>query len=363
MAETLHENDRGVSLKSKKKRGADKAHGEYIFGLDYLKSVADCDYDAKGLWADIFMNMIVSDSIRGVAPGDPVGLAGFLGMPSIVAEPWHLAIQKPLQQLEDMNVFSRGRDVDDRLPVDAIVNRRLFEKWKADEAISEARRQAAYARWGTGHSEYKSDAKLSKPPTNGNTNNNANEVHSDNSEDEWLHGVVKKLGGVGDAKSNTNGVQSGCLPNRTEPNLPQPNLSEHSHRYTNAETERSTEHGEPTAVGACVGSVLDSDFGVLITEPLMKRILRVTSDNTVWMIWWSVGVERIEPVDGGISMIVGWLDYIEGCATEEQRSAKQQGVIDTPGRFLVKRVLEWTRQNSVKMPPLPEGGAKGCVKK
>lgn len=88
---------------------------------------------AQGLWINLLCRMWRSN-IRGVLTGDVTALSALVGRSEAEVRPL-------LEELAKNKVFSRGREVGDGLPEDAIVNRRMYREWSIRRKRAEAGRK------------------------------------------------------------------------------------------------------------------------------------------------------------------------------------------------------------------------------
>lgn len=308
----------------------EKEPGTYFFWSDWLGTeVKGCTYAAKGLWMDLLANM-ADETPQGVITGDLESLAEVLGFTGPMAAAWANLYGELIVELESKGVFSRGIDVDEDLPEDAIVNRRMYRKWSERVGISEARSRAARVRWDRekgvpegrvsmaeiraelADAECKSDAKPCKGDANG--------MQAAGAEVVRRRGVAKSAPIFSDAKTCLSPTQ----PNPTNPNPTQPR----------------GEKGAPAAIGESLGDVQAID-----AKSLYHRIIKATRDEGLRARWWNHAVNAFRDR----KQLAALDDHVRYLETKG-------GGISNPSRYLVKRVLASARELKVVVKDVPKGG-------
>lgn len=310
----------------------EKGRGTYFFWSDWRGSeVAGLTYAAKGLWIDLLAAM-ADKTPQGVVSGDLESLAEALGYAGPMARAWVSEYRHLVEELEQKGVFSRGRDLDDELEPDAIVNRRMYRERLKVQEVSEARSRAARIRWSGAkeapagrvsmdqvRSEIaspacKTYAKLCKGDANG--------MQSENAEGSGMKGDRDISAMHGDAKSCYTPTQ----PNPTQPTQPNP---------------KGVQGGEILGVGECIG-LLEPLTG----KSVYDRLIRFTRDKGERARWWNK-VVNVFRIAGQLPALDDHLQYVEG--------SEGQG-IKKPSAYMVSRVLKSARELRLTVPDVPEGG-------
>lgn len=103
---------------------------------------------------------------------------------------------------------------------------------------------------------------------------------------------------------------------------------------------------------------LQNRVGELSPEKMLTKTLSATGEgNPAWVAWWGKAVDVLDP-DGLIELN----DIIHTAKMPEaERKAKGVGVIHSPDRWIVKKILEYSRlrRNQGRPMPLPDTPKKG----
>lgn len=103
-------------------------------------------FAAQGLWINMLAHAWFQDP-RGVLPGDLLELARVMGCKNNTVKAFAADIEPLIVELEANSVFSRGKAVNDSLPENAIVNRRMWREWQEEMGRVEQARNAANIGW------------------------------------------------------------------------------------------------------------------------------------------------------------------------------------------------------------------------
>ena len=305
----------------------EKQSGSYFFWDAWRGSeIGRCTYDAKGLWMDI-LAVMSSENPRGVIAGDLEALADALGF-GAMTELWATQNARFVSELERKNVFSRGGEIDEELPPNAIVNRRMYREYCKEVELSEERRRAANIRW------------------DGRENKAANNTTMDEIKAELACKTCKV-----DAKQETvdasqvvesEGVAVGRAPtvecktmlSPTQTNPTQPTQTKALHAVTAGEV-----HGE-------------SATRPLVGKDIFDRLIAFTRDRGPRAKWWNVVVNAFRKA-GQLSALDEHCQSVEG---------ERGNGIKAPTRYMSKRVFASARELGIVVPDLPKGdmGASGC---
>lgn len=112
--------------------GLNREPGMYVYEKDLLHddAVESCSMAAFGLWVKMLLGPMRRSEPKGVLPGDPHDIARlFKCVTELQAKAWVVDNDPLLRELEQHDVFSRGKDMPGILAPDAIVNRRMYREW------------------------------------------------------------------------------------------------------------------------------------------------------------------------------------------------------------------------------------------
>ena len=95
-------------------------------------------------------------------------------------------------------------------------------------------------------------------------------------------------------------------------------------------------------------------FGELtLLDDLLGRVYAVAKDGAAWQQWWRKALSAIQQNPDGWCYFVDTLCYVEDCINPQVRAAKDLGVLNAPGKYLVSKLLQWARHHQVRIPGLP----------
>lgn len=312
-----------------------KDPGFYMFPSDWLNSeVMACSDGEYRLWHVVFMRMWGRNP-WGVFPGDKAGFCAAMQIsdPEIVEVCWG-KWEPLLAGLERRNVFSRGRDIDDLLPPDAIVNRRWYREWCEAEGLSAERSFANSQRRVV-------QEKIARESIEECTKMNKINNDSTNGEQIVSLEVVRNemVAARFDGDESTKKNRSRHQPSR---------------QAAEADTERAVVGVGGAAVGA---------DGFRERHLLFLRVKQATGDRGAYMDWWRKVIPCLWKL-GQIGILEEWLKYVEDCANPVIAQAKGLTPLSAPGRFLSSRVLKDFRDHrdrhklnpdTFRLPDLPTG--------
>lgn len=103
-------------------------------------------FAAQGLWINMLAHAWFQEP-RGVLPGDLLELARVMGCKNNTVMAFAKDIEPLIVELEANGVFSRGKEMNDSLPENAVVNRRMWREWQEEMGRVEQARNAANIGW------------------------------------------------------------------------------------------------------------------------------------------------------------------------------------------------------------------------
>jgi len=111
-----------------------------------------------------------------------------------------------------------------------------------------------------------------------------------------------------------------------------------------------TQAGDLLPIGGIFG-------GLTALDGLLVRVYAVGKDSAVWQQWWRKALSAIQKDPDGWCYFVDLLCYVEDCVNPKVRAAKDLGVLKSPGKYLVNKLLSWARHHQVRIPALPREAA------
>lgn len=127
----------------------DRDPGMYFYVADWTgdKALQRCSDAAIGLWSNLLFGPMFEAVPRGVLPGDWHDVAKLMGAKSDREAAAWVAERRPLLlELEQKKVFYRGATMPGTLAPDAIVNKRMYVEWLANEDFVAHQKAAGKAR-------------------------------------------------------------------------------------------------------------------------------------------------------------------------------------------------------------------------
>jgi len=107
-----------------------------------------------------------------------------------------------------------------------------------------------------------------------------------------------------------------------------------------------TQAGDLLPIGGIFG-------GLTALDSLLVRVYAVGKDGEKWQQWWRKALSAIQKDPDGWCYFVDLLCYVEDCVNPKVRAAKDLGVLKSPGKYLVSKLLSWARHHQVRIPALP----------
>lgn len=354
--------------KRRKKQPGEKTPGDYFFWGDWETDTAlkSCDYAAQGFWMDCLCKM--RDQAKPfMLPGDMDALAGLFGMPKAARKAWGDAVQPLLDELEAHGVFTRGREIDERLPDDAIVCRRFFREWVAEFKRSEDGRAAAKIRWQNRTPKASQGRKRAPNPS---ASSDATPYAKGMRNDATPHteGMRQDSPETDDGQGFTK--DSVCDPHARSmpiPNLTQPSLTKNNPQ-TPGDLSASRGPSSPTPIASTIPNIFQFPVQAVRqpqapseVETYSAILSTITGDPSFRKPGWEANIECVLGVPELRAQLDALMDHVAKDTSPYIAKGRGEETVRSPARLVSAAISEWAKM--ARGAPLracnEEGEAKG----
>lgn len=337
--------------------------GVFVYYSDLLgdEQLNACSRAARNFWDELWMRMAQRETY--MMPGDLEVVARYCGEPRKDRARWAVEHGPLLAELEEEGVFSRGEDVDDSIPRDAIVCRRLWRDWvKAharsvqakkggDQASRNRKRRVAAAEAAAAAAEAAATADGVL---------NGSEGYSDGGSEGVLNDSVQDGGDTGDTgkPEYSEGTEGGSreVPFPTQPYLnptePIPILPSGTDKQPITEADPGGSGGEPERIGSVLASLGDiSRSAPDVLTWYVSEIVSLTSDDSFRQKPGHVHrIGLILGASGGELLLDGLLTRVRDDQDLRRRTEPGWGSIKFPARFVTSELVKLAQALGVEPP-------------